>query len=57
MDKKTLEKTLEYVKSLPEGRRFFYNTGTIMVEVSKEEAIQKIKEMLKELEEKEGKND
>ena len=57
MDKKTLEKTLEYVKSLPEGRRFFYNTGTIMVEVSKEEAIQKIKEILKELEEKEGKND
>ncbi len=53
MDKKELlnelEKTLKFVESLPDGRRFFYNTGVIFIELTKEEAITKLKNEINEL--------
>jgi len=36
--KTQIEKTLDILKKLPDNRRVFYNTGILMVEVSKEEA-------------------
>ncbi len=53
MDKKTIETTLKWLETLPEGRRLFFNTGVLMIEVTKEEAIEKLKELLKEIEEME----
>ncbi|WP_457638784.1 prefoldin subunit [Persephonella sp.] len=47
--KQQLEKTLHLIQSLPEDRRFYYNTGVIMVEVTKEEAQQLVKEKLEGL--------
>jgi len=53
MDKKELleelEETLELVKRLPSGRRFFYNTGIICIELTKEEAIKKLEEEIDRL--------
>ncbi len=40
---------IEFVERLPEGRHIYLNLGSVMVEVSKEEAI----EFLKKQEEKE----
>jgi len=35
---KQLKKSLEILRQLPENRRFFINTGFLMVEVTREEA-------------------
>ena len=35
---KSKEEILEFLKRLPEGRRIFYKVGSLMVEVTKEEA-------------------
>ncbi len=40
---------IEFLERLPEGRRIYLNLGSLMVEVSKDEAI----EFLKKQEEKE----
>ena len=40
---------IEFLERLPEGRRIYLNLGSVMVEVSKDEAI----EFLKNQEEKE----
>ena len=60
MNKKTVETTLKWLKTLPDGRRLFFNTGVLMIEITKEEAIQKLEELLKEIEDtkaKEGKDE
>jgi chaperonin cofactor prefoldin len=44
-----LEETLKLVESLPDGRRFFYNTGIIFIELTKEETIAKLKEEINKL--------
>jgi chaperonin cofactor prefoldin len=53
MDKKELiqelEETLKIVESLPDGRRFFYNTGIICIEMTKEEVIGKLREEIEKL--------
>ena len=44
-----LKKSLELLKQLPEDRRFFINTGVLMVEVSRKEAEEYIKKELEGL--------
>ncbi len=56
MDKKEIQKTLTLIKKLPESRRFFYNTGLLMVEVSKKEAVQILEEKLRAMEETQHNN-
>lgn len=56
MDKKEIQKTLTLIKKLPENRRFFYNTGLLMVEVSKKEAVQILEEKLRAMEETQHNN-
>jgi chaperonin cofactor prefoldin len=56
MDEKQLKKiqieeTLNLLKNLPEGRRIFYNTGILLLEVTKQEAQSLLKEELEALEE------
>ena len=46
-----IEETLRLLKELPENRRIYYNTGVLLVEVSKEEAIKLLQEELEALEE------
>jgi len=46
---KILEEALKLVESLPEGRRFFYNTGVLYVELTKEEAINILKDEIEKL--------
>ncbi len=48
--KQELEDTLKTVESLSEERKFFYNTGTICVEMSKQEIIQLLKAEIEEVE-------
>ncbi|MEO2083182.1 MAG: hypothetical protein ABGX12_04055 [Desulfurobacteriaceae bacterium] len=43
-EKKNKNRVVEFVKSLPEGRRLFFNFGSIMVEVTKEEALKLLEE-------------
>jgi len=45
----TIKKTLELLEKLPEDRRLFYNTGVIMVEVTREEARELLEEQIEEL--------
>ena len=37
------KKLIEFLERLPEGRRIYLNLGTVMVEVSKDEAIEFLK--------------
>jgi len=46
---KELEETLKLIKSLPDGRRFFYNAGIIYIELTKDEAIKKLQEEIERL--------
>lgn len=49
MERKKIEESLKILESLPSGRKIFFNTGIVMVELTKEEAIKKLKEMLENL--------
>ena len=51
MDKKEIQRTLILIKKLPENRRFFYNTGLLMIEISKDEAVQILEEKLRAMKE------
>ena len=44
-----IKKSLEILKQLPEKRRFYINTGVLMVEVSKKEAEEYLKKELEGL--------
>ncbi len=46
-----IEETLRLLNSLPENRRIFYNTGVLLIEVTKEEAKKLLEEELEALEE------
>ncbi len=46
-----IEETLNLLKNLPEDRRIFYNTGILLLEVTKQEAQSLLKEELEALEE------
>ncbi|WP_457624183.1 hypothetical protein [Persephonella sp.] len=46
--KQQIEKTLEILKQLPDDRRVFFNTGVLMVEVTKKEAEKLLREHLVE---------
>jgi len=46
---KTIEKTLKFLEKLPEKRRLFYNTGILLIEVSKREAEKILKKKLEGL--------
>ncbi|WP_293447744.1 hypothetical protein [Persephonella sp.] len=46
---KQIEKSLEILKKLPEDRKFFINTGVLLVEVSKKEAEAYLKKELEGL--------
>ncbi|NPA51654.1 MAG: hypothetical protein GXO22_02040 [Aquificae bacterium] len=48
--KKELEDTLSVVQELEGARRFFYNTGTICIEMNKEEIIELVKTEIEEIE-------
>ena len=54
MEKKKIEESLKILENLPSGRKIFFNTGLIMVELTKEEAIERLKQILLELENKEN---
>ncbi len=56
MKKEDIQALIEYVNSLPSGRKFFLNTGVLMVEVTKEEALHHLEKLLMEIEKEEGKN-
>ncbi len=49
--KKEIEETIKFVKSLPDDRRFFLNTGLLCVEMNKEQALKHLEEALKSVEE------
>ena len=50
-DKKAeIEFSLKLIEQLPDDRKLFFDTGIISIEVTKEEAIQLLKEMLNEIE-------
>ncbi len=51
LKKLEIEETLRLLRSLPENRRIYYNTGALLVEVTKEEAINLLQEELEALEE------
>jgi len=51
-----LKEALDLLSSLPSDRKIFYNTGILLIEVSKEEAKEIIQKNIQEIE-KEGKND
>ncbi|SMO37082.1 hypothetical protein SAMN06269117_10275 [Balnearium lithotrophicum] len=36
---KSKEEIIEFLKSLPDGRKIFYQIGSIMVEVTRDEAV------------------
>ena len=46
-----IEETLRLLRSLPENRRVYYNTGVLLLEVTKEEAEKLLREELEGLEE------
>ncbi len=46
---KQLKKSLELLEQMPEDRRFFINTGFLMVQVSKEEAKEYLEKELESL--------
>lgn len=41
---RTNKELIEFLERLPEGRRIYLNLGSVMVEVSKEEALEFLKE-------------
>jgi chaperonin cofactor prefoldin len=42
--KKSKEEVIRFLKTLPEGRKIFFQLGRIMVQVSKEEALKLLEE-------------
>lgn len=46
-----IEETLRLLDTLPDNRRVYYNTGVLLVEVTKEEAKKLLQEELEALEE------
>ena len=56
MKKEDIQALIEYVKNLPSGRKLFLNIEVLMVEVTKEEAVQHLENLLKEIKEKEDKD-
>jgi chaperonin cofactor prefoldin len=42
--RKSKEEVVELIKSLPDGRKIYYNLGPLLVEVTKEEAIKLLEE-------------
>ncbi len=50
--KAEIEYTLKMIKQFPDNRKFFLNTGLISIEVTKEEALKLLEEMLNQLERK-----
>ncbi len=46
-----IQETLRLLNSLPDNRRVYYNTGVLLVEVTKEEAKKLLQEELEALEE------
>ena len=43
-ERRSKEEIVELIKSLPEGRKIYYNLGSLLVEVTKEEAIKLLEE-------------
>ncbi len=52
MKEKRSREVIEFLERLPEGRRIYLNLGALMVEVSKEEALEFLR---KQEEEEKGK--
>ena len=50
MKEKKSKELIEFIERLPEGRRIFINLGPVMVEASKEEAIEFLKKQQEERE-------
>ena len=48
MKEKKSKELIEFIERLPEGRRIFINLGVVMVEASKEEAIEFLKKQQEE---------
>lgn len=51
LKKLQIQETLRLLNSLPDNRRVYYNTGVLLVEVTKEEAQKLLQEELEALEE------
>ncbi len=51
LKKLQIQETLRLLDSLPDNRRVYYNTGVLLVEVTKEEAKKLLQEELEALEE------
>ncbi len=51
LKKLQIQETLRLLNSLPDNRRVYYNTGVLLVEVTKEEAKKLLQEELEALEE------
>ncbi len=51
LKKLQIQETLRLLDSLPDNRRVYYNTGVLLVEVTKEEARKLLQEELEALEE------
>jgi chaperonin cofactor prefoldin len=41
---KSKEEIIKFLQNLPDGRKIYYNFGTVLVEITKEEAIKLLKE-------------
>ncbi len=52
--KAEIEYTLELIEQLPGNRKLFFDTGIISIEVTKNEAIELLKQMLEETKNKGG---
>jgi len=50
MKERTSKEVIELLERLPEGRRIYLNLGSVMVEVSKDEAIEFLKKQEEEKE-------
>ncbi|NPA58341.1 MAG: hypothetical protein GXN94_03485 [Aquificae bacterium] len=48
--KEQIERTIQLIDLLPEGRKIYYDAGLVMLEVSKEEAKKLLQEELEKLE-------
>ena len=42
--KRSKEEVLKFLEKLPEGRKIYYQFGPVMVEVTKDEALELLKE-------------
>ncbi|MEO2117777.1 MAG: hypothetical protein ABGW92_05175 [Methanocaldococcus sp.] len=48
---KEIEETINFLKSLPEGRRIYIEMSGIWIEITKEEAINYLKKKIEEIKE------